>query len=133
MAESFSFEIIKRGPKLGATSSKGWTKELNQVAWNDREPKWDIREWNEDYSKCGRGVTLTDEELAIMGSYLYDNGLAQVKYMKMNISDRCNGCGGEDCVCCDAYIEQRRDEDDYNYGYTDRNYNRLYASAYDED
>lgn len=71
-----SFKITKIGTQLGTTSSKGWTKELNQVQWNDNQPKWDIREWNEDHSKCGKGVTLNDEELAILGGYLYDNGLA---------------------------------------------------------
>ena len=26
-------------------SAKGWTKELNLISWNDREPEYDIREW----------------------------------------------------------------------------------------
>jgi hypothetical protein len=38
---------------LGALSesSKGWTKELNLVSWNDREPKFDIREWDPEPSQ----------------------------------------------------------------------------------
>ncbi|MHC1719121.1 MAG: YdbC family protein [Clostridiaceae bacterium] len=44
-------------------SSKGWTKELNLVSWNDREPKYDLREWDSDHKKMGKGVTLTAEEL----------------------------------------------------------------------
>ena len=26
-------------------NSRGWTKELNLVSWNDRSPKYDIREY----------------------------------------------------------------------------------------
>ena len=42
--------------------SKGWTKEINRVSWNDRDPKIDIREWSPDHTKIGKGITLTDEE-----------------------------------------------------------------------
>ena len=40
-----SFEIIETLGVL-ATSTKGWTKELNLVSWNGREPKYDLREWS---------------------------------------------------------------------------------------
>lgn len=35
-------------------SSKGWKKELNLISWNDREPKYDIREWSPDHEKMGK-------------------------------------------------------------------------------
>lgn len=44
-------------------STKGWTKELNLISWNDREPKYDIRDWAPDKEKMGKGVTLTKDEL----------------------------------------------------------------------
>lgn len=44
-------------------STKGWTKELCLVSWNDKDPKYDIREWSPDHSKMGKGVTLTRDEL----------------------------------------------------------------------
>lgn len=44
-------------------SSKGWKKELRSISWNDREPKYDIREWAPDDEKMGKGVTLSKEEL----------------------------------------------------------------------
>ena len=55
------FEITEH---IGVLSegSKGWTKEINRVSWNDREPKIDIREWSPDHTKMGKGITLTDEE-----------------------------------------------------------------------
>jgi hypothetical protein len=56
------FEINKTIAVL-SESSKGWTKELNLVSWNDKEPKYDIRDWSSEHDKMGKGVTLTDEEL----------------------------------------------------------------------
>ena len=55
------FEITEH---IGVLSegSKGWTKEINRVSWNDRDPKIDIREWAPDHTKMGKGITLTDEE-----------------------------------------------------------------------
>lgn len=44
-------------------SSKGWKKELNLISWNDKEPKYDIRDWDGEHKKMGKGVTLTTEEL----------------------------------------------------------------------
>ena len=35
------YEITKHIGVL-SESAKGWTKELNLVSWNDREPKYDI-------------------------------------------------------------------------------------------
>ena len=43
--------------------NNGWTKELNLVSWNKREPVYDIRAWTEDHSRCGKGVTLTEGEM----------------------------------------------------------------------
>lgn len=44
-------------------SSKGWKKELNLVSWNDKEPKYDLRDWDSEHKKMGKGVTLSAEEL----------------------------------------------------------------------
>ena len=46
---------------LGALSqpNNGWTKELNYISWNNREPVYDIRTWNEEHTEYGKGVTLT--------------------------------------------------------------------------
>ncbi|MDO5062480.1 MAG: PC4/YdbC family ssDNA-binding protein [Peptostreptococcaceae bacterium] len=51
--------------ELGVISenSKGWRKELNRVIWNDGDPKYDIRDWNETHEKMGKGITLTEQEL----------------------------------------------------------------------
>ncbi|WP_028828462.1 YdbC family protein [Proteocatella sphenisci] len=51
-------------------SSKGWTKEFNLISWNDREPKYDIREWAPDHEKMGKGVTLSIEEAKVLKALL---------------------------------------------------------------
>ena len=56
------YEIIKKIGVLSQSGS-GWVKELNLISWNDREPKYDIRDWSANHEKMGKGVTLSAEEL----------------------------------------------------------------------
>jgi len=56
------FEIIKKIGVLSKSAS-GWEKQLNLVSWNERDPKYDIRDWAPDGEKMGKGVTLTKEEM----------------------------------------------------------------------
>ena len=51
-------------------NSKGWNKELNLISWNDREPKYDLRDWAPEHEKMGKGVTLTVEELKALRDVL---------------------------------------------------------------
>lgn len=58
---AIKFEIEE---KLGVLSERtGWTKEINIVSWNNRQAKADIREWDEEHQKMGKGITLSEEEL----------------------------------------------------------------------
>ena len=68
MAE-FKYEIVK---ELGVISenAKGWRKELNLVSWNEREPKYDIREWSPDHDRMGKGVSLTEEEIVALAELI---------------------------------------------------------------
>jgi hypothetical protein len=68
------YEIKETVGELGA-SSKGWTKELNLISWNDREPKYDIRDWAPDHEKMGKGVTLTKDELKSLRAVLNEMDL----------------------------------------------------------
>ena len=63
------YEIIQKIGVLSRSGS-GWEKQLNLVSWNDREPKYDIREWSPDGEKMGKGVTLTKEELLALRELL---------------------------------------------------------------
>jgi hypothetical protein len=63
------YEIIKKIGVL-STSASGWTKEVNLISWNDRDAKYDIREWSPDREKRGKGVTLSKEELSALKELL---------------------------------------------------------------
>ena len=54
-------------------SAKGWSKELNLISGNGREPKYDLRDWAPDHTKMRKGVTLSVEELKKLRDLL--NGL----------------------------------------------------------
>ena len=68
MAE-LKYEVVK---ELGVLSESptGWRKEINLVSWNDREPKYDIRDWAPDRAKLGKGVTLTADEVILLRDLL---------------------------------------------------------------
>lgn len=61
----FTFEIVEKLLVL-STNEKGWSKELNRVSFNGAEPKFDLRTWNEDHTKMGKGITLTTEEFKVI-------------------------------------------------------------------
>src|SRR4026208_793127 len=57
------YEIVKKiggGSKAGS----GWAKELNLISWNDREPKYDLRDWSADGTKMGKGGAVSKGGLA---------------------------------------------------------------------
>jgi len=58
---ALKFEITEEIGVLSESAS-GWKKELNLVSWNDRNPKYDIRDWDPAHEKMGKGITLTREE-----------------------------------------------------------------------
>jgi hypothetical protein len=60
--DDIRFEIVMQIGVLSQARS-GWTKELNLVSWDERPPKYDIRDWSPDHSQMGRGVTLSREEI----------------------------------------------------------------------
>ena len=64
-----NYEILKKIGVL-STSASGWTKELNLISWNDREPKYDLRDWSADHEKMGKGVTLSKVELLALKELL---------------------------------------------------------------
>lgn len=52
--------------------NNGWTKELNFISWDDREPVYDIRTWNQDHSEYGKGVTITQGEMLRLRELIKD-------------------------------------------------------------
>ncbi|HHV19175.1 MAG: PC4/YdbC family ssDNA-binding protein [Tepidanaerobacteraceae bacterium] len=73
MAE-INFQIIKTLGIL-SESPKGWTKELNLISWNERKPKYDLRDWDPEHEKMGKGVTLSFDELKKLKEILNDMDL----------------------------------------------------------
>lgn len=63
------YEIIDKTGIL-SENQKGWTKELNLISWNDRDPKYDLRDWSPEHEKMGKGVTLTKDELVALRDLL---------------------------------------------------------------
>lgn len=70
MAE-FKYDVKARLGVL-SESAKGWTKELRSISYNDKEPKFDIREWAPEDEKMGKGVTLSLEEMRELKKILMD-------------------------------------------------------------
>lgn len=62
MAE-IKFDIVEEIGVLSETT-KGWKTELNLISWNERDPKYDLRSWSENHEKMGKGITLSQAELA---------------------------------------------------------------------
>jgi len=65
----FKFEIVKKIGVLSKSAS-GWEKQLNLLSWNERDPKYDLRDWSPDGGKMGKGVTLSKEELLALKELL---------------------------------------------------------------
>jgi hypothetical protein len=63
------FEIIQKIGLLSESAS-GWSKQLNLISWNEREPKYDLRDWSADGEKMGKGVTLSRYELLALRDLL---------------------------------------------------------------
>ncbi len=72
MADEFSFKIEE---KIGviSTQKSGWNLELNFVSWGQYAPKYDIRTWDPQHEKMGKGITLKKEELKSLRDIL--NGM----------------------------------------------------------
>lgn len=69
--EPFKFEIVKNIVTL-STEKGGWSKELNLVSFNDAPPKYDLRSWDPDHQKMGKGVTLSKEEMKALKEAIED-------------------------------------------------------------
>ena len=57
MSKDITYEI-KRHIAVRKEGTGGWSLELNLVSWNEAQPKYDIRFWNEDHDRMMRGLTL---------------------------------------------------------------------------
>ena len=58
--EMITYKIVEHIGVVEDTG-RGWHTELNRISWNGNPPKLDLRSWNEDRSRMGKGLTLTEE------------------------------------------------------------------------
>ncbi|MBF8982064.1 YdbC family protein [Lutibacter sp. B2] len=70
----FKYDITEEIAVI-SESAKGWNKELNLISWNDREPKYDLRDWSPEHEKMGKGITLSKEELKKLRDVLNEMSL----------------------------------------------------------
>ena len=61
------YEIVKEIAVL-STGDSGYTKEINLISWNGKEPKYDIRRPS-NREKCGKGITLNADEAGHLKHY----------------------------------------------------------------
>ena len=71
MAE-IKYEVVKQRGVL-SEGSNGWRKEINMVSWNDRPAKYDIRDWDENHEKMGKGITLSETEMQNLVDLINNN------------------------------------------------------------
>lgn len=70
MAKEFSYEIIEEIGQVGEPTASGWSTRVNLISWNGGKPKIDIRSWNEDMTRMGKGISLSEEDARYLASLL---------------------------------------------------------------
>ena len=70
--DAINYKVIENcgvvAPRKG-----GYTLELRYISWNDRDPVYDLRPWkvnDEGEEICGKGITLSGEELESLGNLI---------------------------------------------------------------
>ena len=61
MAKEINCKITREIAVL-SSNHNGWQLELNEVAWNGKKARLELRRWAPNREKCNRGITLTAEE-----------------------------------------------------------------------
>ena len=67
---SVTWEIKQHIAKISKPDKNGWSKELNLISWNGRDPTYDLRAWSSDHSSCGKGISLSREDLLVLKAVL---------------------------------------------------------------
>ena len=69
--ESISYKVLEKYGVL-SESPTGWRKELRLIDWNNRGPRYDLREWAPEDRKASRGITLSLKEIRSLQGILAD-------------------------------------------------------------
>ncbi len=68
MAE-FTYDIVENIGTL-SENANGWSRSVNLISWNGRDPKYDIRDWAPGNEKMGKGISLSIEEVKVLKEIL---------------------------------------------------------------
>jgi hypothetical protein len=71
---NIAYEVLEKFGVL-SESSTGWTKELRLMNWNNRGPRYDLREWSPGDKKASRGITLSLREMRALQELLMETEL----------------------------------------------------------
>lgn len=55
-------EIKQIYGSLSVNTNSGWETKVCVISWNGGTDKLDIRAWNSDMTKCGKGISLSNDE-----------------------------------------------------------------------
>lgn len=66
MKKKIECRIIETVAVLSRNENTKWSKELNFISWNGDPAKYDIRDWNQDHTKCNKGATITEREARVL-------------------------------------------------------------------
>ena len=69
---------IKKNISVWSESTKGWKREVNVISWNERKPKLDIRDWDEEHKMMGKGITLSREEVSELKKILLESDIEKL-------------------------------------------------------
>ena len=72
-----TYEVVEKFGIL-SESPRGWTKELRLMNWNNRGPRYDLREWSPGDKKASRGITLSLREVRILQEILMETEFPEV-------------------------------------------------------
>lgn len=70
--EPLKFEIVQNIAVISSEKRSGWTKELNLISFNDAAPKYDLRSWDPNHVKMGKGITLSKDEMKELKNAIED-------------------------------------------------------------
>ena len=87
-----NFVVLKDFGPLEA-DRKGWPKHLKLISWNGSPPVFDIRPWDLTHTKCGKGLTLNEDEFFLLYTLLDDltENMDEVKKLIKNFRPEPNG------------------------------------------
>lgn len=75
----FKYEVLEEISELGKVTPSGWGKVLTLTKFGENSAKLDIRSWNEDFSRMGKGISLSNDEAKdlfnALGIYLLREGI----------------------------------------------------------